>query len=176
MALQKAGEIVAGELATLVGIEDLRLTVPGERFLEGLDTKISAERVGQSPRQHRAAHPVHDDHQVEEPLGHRDVGDVRAPHLIDPLDRDPAEEVRVDLVRRGCLARVRALVDRHQAGEPHQASDPFAIDDVALGRQPRRHPPRAIIRPDQVLPIDQCHDRAVLLADLRRPAVDQGAR
>jgi hypothetical protein len=45
MALQKAGEIVAGELATLVGIEDLRLTVPGERFLEGLDTELRAERV-----------------------------------------------------------------------------------------------------------------------------------
>src|SRR6266446_7689082 len=36
-------------------------------------------------------------------------------------------------------------------------------------------PPRAVIRPCQVLPIDQRHDRAVFLADLGRPAVDRSA-
>ena len=39
------------------------------------------------------------------------------------------------------------------AGEPHQALHPFSVDDMALGRQPRRHPPRAIIRPHQIMPI-----------------------
>ena len=71
VALQGAGEVVAGELAALVGIEDLGAAVASESFLECIDTKISAERVGQSPRQHRSAHPVHDDHQVEEAIGHR---------------------------------------------------------------------------------------------------------
>ena len=146
-----------------------------ERFLERLDAELRAERVRQPPRQHGTADPVHDHHQVEEAPGHRDVGDVRAPHLIDPLDRDPAEQVGVDLVRRCRLARIRPLVDRHQAGEPHQTLDPFAVDDMALGRQPRRHPPRTVIRPDQVLPIDQRHDRAVLFADLGRPAVDRSS-
>src|SRR6266851_1876885 len=103
-------------------------------------------------------------------------GDVRAPDLIDPLDRDPAEQVGVDLVGRRRLAGVRSLVDRHQAGEPHQTPDPFTVDDMTLARQPRRHPPRAVIRPRQVLPIDQCHDRAVFLADFGRPAVDRSAR
>src|SRR3984893_4567079 len=36
-------------LAALVGIEDLGAAVASERFLECIDTKISAERVGQSP-------------------------------------------------------------------------------------------------------------------------------
>ena len=62
MILQRAGEIVAGELTALVGIEDLGTAVARERFLECLDTKIGAKRVRQSPRQHRAADPVHDDH------------------------------------------------------------------------------------------------------------------
>jgi hypothetical protein len=91
---------------------------------------------------------------------------------MDPLDRDPAEQVGVDFVGHRRLARVRPPVDRYQAGQPHQALDPFAVDDMALGRQPRRHPPRTVIRPDQVLAIDQRHDRAVLLADLGRPAVN----
>ena len=175
VALQGAGEVVAGELAALVGVEDLGPAVPRERFFEGLDAELRAERVRQPPRQHRTAHPVHDHHQIEEAPGHRDVGDVRAPDLVDPLDRDPAEQVGIDLVRRCRLARVRSLVDRHQAGKPHQTPDPFAVDDMALGRQPRRHPPRTVIRPGQVLPIDQRHDRAVLLADRGRPAVDPSA-
>jgi len=70
------------------------------------------------------------------------------------------------------FARVRAWIDRHQSQQPHQASDPFAIDDMALRRQPRRHPPRAVIGPSQILPIDQRHDRKILGADLGRLAVD----
>jgi len=58
--------------AALVGIEDLRPAIIGERFLERLDTKIGAERVGQPPRQRRTAHPVQDDHQIEKAFGHRD--------------------------------------------------------------------------------------------------------
>jgi hypothetical protein len=114
VVLQSAGEIVAGELAALVGVEDLGSAVVGERFVERRDAKIGAEGVRQPPCQHSAAHPVHNDHQVEKALGHRDVGDVGAPHLIDPLDREPAEEVWEDLVRRRRLAGVRALVDRNQ--------------------------------------------------------------
>src|SRR5271155_6021890 len=42
IAFQGAGEVVAGELATLIGIEDLGLTVAGKRLLERLDTEIGA--------------------------------------------------------------------------------------------------------------------------------------
>jgi hypothetical protein len=70
----------------------------------------------------------------------------------------------------------RALIDRRQPQQPHQALDPFAIDDMALGRQPRRHPPRAVIGPSQILPIDQRHDRNILGADLGRLPVDCRAR
>jgi len=46
VALQGAGEVVAGELAALVGIEDLGLAVQRERLFEGLDTELRAD--GQS--------------------------------------------------------------------------------------------------------------------------------
>ena len=172
VVLQGAGEVLAGELAALVSIEDLRPAVARERF----HTKLGAECVRQPPRQHGAAHPVHDDDEVKEALGHRDIGNVRAPDLVDPLDRDAAEQIRVDFVPRSCLTRARSLIDRHQRHEPHQTLDAFAIDQVTPGGQPRRHPTRTIIGPGQILPIDQRHDRAVLLTDLGRLAVDRGAR
>src|ERR1700748_2256514 len=58
MPLQDAGEVVTGELAALVGIENLWATMARERFLERLNAKIGVERVGKAPCHHRAAHPV----------------------------------------------------------------------------------------------------------------------
>ena len=52
----------------LVGIEDLGLAVPEERFFQSLNAELCAERVRQPPRQHGTAHPVHDHHEVEEAL------------------------------------------------------------------------------------------------------------
>ena len=37
--LEHIGEVKAGELAALVGIEDLRLAVSGQRLLQGLDAE-----------------------------------------------------------------------------------------------------------------------------------------
>jgi hypothetical protein len=84
------------------------------------------------------------------------------------LDRSPAEQVGLDIVGRPRLAGVRALVDRRHSQQPHQPPDPFAVHRMTLGRQPRRHPARAIIGPSQILPIDQRHDRQILRPDLGR--------
>src|SRR3954468_23356334 len=72
------------------------LKISGRPYRESASSRASTQNsaasgVRQPPSEHGTAHPVHDHHQVEEALGHRDVGDVRAPHLVDPLDRDPAE-------------------------------------------------------------------------------------
>ena len=85
-----------------------------ESASSGLDTELRAERVGEPPGQHGPAVPIHDHDQIEEAPGHRDVSDVGAPHLIDPFDRDPAEQIGVNFVGRCRLARVRPLVDRHR--------------------------------------------------------------
>src|SRR6266478_2844267 len=83
--------------------------IPGERLLERLDAEVGTERVRQPPRQHCTTVPVHDRDQIQETLGHRDIGDVRAPNLVDPFDRQPTEQIGIDLVRGRWLARVRPL-------------------------------------------------------------------
>jgi hypothetical protein len=45
--LQGAGKVVAGELAALIGIEDLWRAIARRRLLECLDAKIGGERVGE---------------------------------------------------------------------------------------------------------------------------------
>ncbi len=57
--------------------------------------------------QHRPARPVHDRHEVKEAAADRDVGDVGRPHLVRPLDRQVAQQIRVDLVARRRRRRAR---------------------------------------------------------------------
>jgi hypothetical protein len=57
MRAKYAGEVVVGELAALIGVEDLERSL-AQRFLQGLDTKTRIEQIRQAPRQHVAAHPT----------------------------------------------------------------------------------------------------------------------
>ncbi len=44
VVLEQAGEGGAGELRTLIGVEDGRTAVARDRFLHGIDTKRTVER------------------------------------------------------------------------------------------------------------------------------------
>src|SRR3546814_3026894 len=52
------------------------------------------------------AEPVDHRRQVHEAAGHRNVGDVHRPSLVRPIDRHPAQQVRVDPVPRRRLRGV----------------------------------------------------------------------
>ncbi len=68
-------------------------------------------------------------------------------------------------------ARARALGDRLESHELHQALHPLAIDHVALLAQPGCYPPRAIKGRPQVLPVDERHQLKLVGAELDRPVV-----
>jgi len=55
MIEQHAGERFAGELRTLVGIEDGRFAEPGESLADCLDAEPARQGVRQSPREIPAA-------------------------------------------------------------------------------------------------------------------------
>ncbi len=105
--LQSLGELHAGELGPLVGVEDVRLGVTRQGLLQGRDAEIGIEGVRQPPTEHPAAEPVHDGHEVEEAPPHRDVGDVGAPDLVRPRYLHPLEQIRIDPVLRVRSAGVR---------------------------------------------------------------------
>ncbi len=58
LALEDAGEVDAGELAALVGIEDVWFSEARQRFLQCLDAKAGVERDRQPPSQYAPAEPV----------------------------------------------------------------------------------------------------------------------
>ena len=58
MLLKDCDEARRGKLRALVGVEDLRRTVPADRFLERLDAEIRRHAIGDSSAQDPAAEPI----------------------------------------------------------------------------------------------------------------------
>jgi hypothetical protein len=74
VGFQHAGEVGAGELTALIGVENLRLTESPQRLFQGLDTEVGMQRVRTPPGQNRSRMPIHDRHQGDEAFGQRNVG------------------------------------------------------------------------------------------------------
>jgi len=137
--LENLDELDAGELAPLVGVEDPGAAISCQRLPKGRDAEVSFQRVRQPPGEDLSAVPVHDRNEIEKAPAHRDVADIRTQNLVWSVDRQPLEQIRVDLVARKRLAGVGFLVDRGQPHLPHQPGDPFAADGVSLAAKPPRH-------------------------------------
>jgi len=76
----------AGELAALIRIEYLRLSVLGQGFFQGLNAEFRIHAVRLPPGQHLSTIPVHDRHEIQEAAPHRDIRDADAPDLVGPVD------------------------------------------------------------------------------------------
>ena len=69
--LERAGERQTGELAALVGVEDLGLAVAIKGFFQRLDAEIGIHADRHAPGEYSPARPVHDRCQIDIPVGHR---------------------------------------------------------------------------------------------------------
>src|SRR5213078_5401444 len=70
VAGEDAGEGRPGELAALVGVEDLRLAMTSESILQRLDAEGRLHRDRQSPRQNTACSPVEHHGEIDEATCH----------------------------------------------------------------------------------------------------------
>ena len=86
MRLQHIREFRAGELAALIGVEDLRCAVAGQRLCQRRRAQVRGQRIRQAPSQHLARRPVQDGAQIQEPVVHQDVGDIGGPDVVRPCD------------------------------------------------------------------------------------------
>lgn len=109
LALEPLGEHHAGELQTLVGVENLRLAVTRDRLVEHAHAEVRFHRHRHVPGQDLAAMPVNDRGQIHEAARHRDVVQVHRPDLVRALDRQAAQQVRVDHTCCGCRLLVLGL-------------------------------------------------------------------
>lgn len=144
VVLERLGEIVAGKLCPLVRVEDLRHTISAQRLIEGMYAEIRLQGIGKPPGQDSTTVPVHDNAKIHKSPGHRDIGDVAGPHLIDMIDRKVSEQIRVNSVLRIGPAGVGFWVNRFDAHQPHKPLDPLAVDLTALSSEMPRHRSAAV--------------------------------
>jgi len=115
--------------------------------------------------------PVDDSDQVHEASGQRKIRDIGCPNVVRPIDSQPFEQVRVDLVpitrNAGSGARVHGL----NAHGTHQPLHPLPVDPAALVLQVNTHLARAIVRRFQMLLINQIHQIQVLLTAFTRDVI-----
>ena len=162
VVLEYSGEIFAGKLGALIGVEDLWLAIAVEGFLEGLNTEIRFQGIGKTPGEDPAAMLVHDRHQVHKPAGHGNVGYVGRPYVVGMIDGQIPEQIGVDFMLRMRPTRVRLGIDRLDAHASHEPRYPLAVDREPLAGKPCRHAPGAVIGRLRVLLVYQTHQSLIL--------------
>ena len=103
MLPEKSRESPRGKLRALVGVDDFRHTIAGNRFLHDLPAKVYIQSGGDPPGQDLARVPVHHGGWVHEASGHRDACNVRSIDLPCTSDRLTAQQVRIYAMLRMAL-------------------------------------------------------------------------
>jgi hypothetical protein len=150
------GKLHTGELNPLIRIKDVRFG-EAQGPPQGSHTKPYVQRRRDLPGQNIAAEPVHDRHQVNKPTKHPNVGDIRTPDLIRPIDHHISQQIGIPLMLLSGLTQSRLRIDGLQSHQSHQTSHPLRIHRMPLAIQPGHHPIYPVKRPPGKLLVKEVH-------------------
>jgi len=157
---ESVGVIFTGELRALIAVEDAGFGAP-ECSFQGCDTEETVQSVGEFPREHVPAEPVHYGHEIDKAVLQPDVGDVGTPHLVGALYAHVFEQIGISLGRLSRPTQSGLGIDRLQSHYAHQPLHTLSIDTIPLVLKPGRHTTGAIKRRLGVLLVDQTHQGQV---------------
>ena len=172
LGFQDSGKSLAGELGSLVCVEDLRGAVAGDGLLQDSHAELGIQGVGQPPGEHFAAMPVHDRHQEHKAAVHGNVGDIGCPDLLGALDVKIPQEVRIDLMARMPAAGAGLGIDGLKPHPAHESLDPLAVDRVTLPFQMQGHAPAPVKGRFEVLLVHQTHQVQICSLHVYRLVVE----
>ena len=155
---EDAGKDRTGELRALVGVEDFRLAMTRESFLQCLDAEGCFHRNREPPGQNTTCRPIQYGGEIDEAVGHRDIGDVHGPDLVRLRDLQLAQQIRIDLVAGFGLGGARMAIERLYPHPPHQRLHMPAADLAPLQTQQAAQHTRTGERILHVQPIEPLHD------------------
>lgn len=161
LLLQSLRKIRTGKLASLIRVEDLGGCMV-QSFFESLHTECRLQAVGESPGQNIAGEPIQDRHQVHKTMDEPDVGDIRTPDLVGPLDGQAVKEIRIDSMLQAAPAGVRTGTDPLNPHDAHESLNSFSIDHVTLILEKGDHLSAPVKRGSCILLVDQVHQGDVL--------------
>ena len=76
--VEHGGELLAGELAALVGVEDLGTAMALQGLWKNIGAEAGIKGVGEPPGEHAAGGPVHHCHPVQKALLKGNIGSVHS--------------------------------------------------------------------------------------------------
>lgn len=131
---------LTGELASLVGVDDLRRPVSSDGLLDTAHHPFGIHRVGDVPADSVPAVNIDDGHQVYKPLAQWDVADFELPHLVGPTDVQTPEQIGILVLGRIADRGLRLAVNRRNGHKAHQAEYfVFGRPCTPLGLERRRN-------------------------------------
>src|SRR5664280_2479357 len=154
---QNAREGFAGELAALVGVENVWRPLFRQGLLQRFNTEGRLHRDRHAMAEHAPAEPVDDGGEIDEAARHRDIGDVHRPDLVRTFDLQPAQKIGINLIPWRGLRRIRLTVDRFDPHAHHQRGDMAAADLDALAVQKVTQHPAPRERVFQMQPVSYTH-------------------
>lgn len=169
----------AGVLAPLVRIENLRLSVSGNCVLNHLNAACRVKSVVEAPAHDEPAINIYYGYQIHEAPTHRNIGDIRAPHLVRVVYYQAPEQVWFHIHRLAEDAQRTLAVYRLNPHQPHKAAHSPVSDLVANLLQVIRHADHSLRWILKMLLVHLRHHPKVLLAlalrlvVMRRPAESQ---
>src|SRR5690606_8841101 len=94
------------ELGSLIGVEDFRFPVPFHGTQHDIPAPFGTHRIGNVPAHNFTAVYIDDGKHIHESTEHGNVGDIRLPDLVCPVDLQVPEQVGEFIIPLVCLAEI----------------------------------------------------------------------
>ena len=134
-----------------------------DRFVQSFHAEVCRQRVGQAPRHHPAAGPVHHGEQEYKTPSHRDVGDVGGPDMVGTIDHEASQEIRINWMIWMPPAAVGLPIQRMDGHQPHQPCYALATGMMPFTTEQLHQPPGTEERVFQVQLVHAAHEFQIFL-------------
>ena len=128
VVLEVPGKGQRSELATLVGVHDLRFAILLNCLFERVQAKAGVHRNRNPMRQNTPRVPVHHHREIDKPARHRDIGDIHRPDLFGAGNRQVPEQIRIYPVLWVSFRGPGLAVQGLNAHLPHQGGHLLTAD------------------------------------------------
>src|SRR6266567_4502702 len=161
-SLEPVRKLGTGKLRSLIIVENFR-TRPLKGLLKRFETERCLQGDRRSPSEYVATEPVDDGYQVQKPSLQADVGNICAPNLIDAINAQSTQQIRIAHLLFSWLTQSWCRIDRHQTHLSQKSRHTLVVHLIVLITQPGCHFLDAIKRRSRILLVQQTHQQQILL-------------
>ena len=151
---KKDSVFITGKLWTLITVDNFRFC-DLECFIYSVHDRSGIQCIIEIPGNDIAAVPVDNRRQVDEPMFHRNIGDIDTPGLVRSVDYRILEQIWHDMRIMRSLGKVHLGIDRVNGHFCHVTASLFPADVISAAFKLRGHLPGA---PGRIVSVQTIYD------------------